>query len=98
MLAFGRKQDAVLSFAQQAVKMQQRGGFQNDSGTENARRADEKRAQPGEDPICGAQVGRALAPSIEDQQLMAQEHGLGNNRTESARPCQSRHGHDQMNK
>jgi hypothetical protein len=61
MLEFGRKQDAVLSIAQQAVKVQQRGRLQNDSGTENTRRADEKRTQPGEDPMCGAQVGRALA-------------------------------------
>jgi hypothetical protein len=37
---------------------------------EDTPRADEKRAQPGDDPICGTQVGRALAPSIEDQQLM----------------------------
>ena len=97
MLAFGRKQDAVLSLAQQAVEMQQRGRLQNNSGTENTSRTDEKRAQPAEDPVCGAQVGRALAPSIEDQQLMPENQGLGDDGTESARPCQSRDGRDQMN-
>ena len=97
MLTFGRKQDAVLSFAQQAVKSQQSGRLQNNSGTENPRRANEKRAQPGEDPICGTQVWCALASSIEHQQLMPQEHGLGHNRTESPRLRQSGHGDDQMN-
>src|SRR5215472_9463772 len=33
-------------------------------------RKDEKRAQPGDDPICSTQVGRTLAPAIEGQQLM----------------------------
>ena len=97
MAAFGRKQDAVLSFAQHVVEMQQSGRFQNKSGTEDTPRADEKRAQPGDDPICGTQVGRTLAPAIEDQQLMPYQHGLSDNGTESARPCQSRHRHQQMN-
>jgi hypothetical protein len=97
-LAVGRKQDAVFSLAQQAVKMQQRGRSQNDSETKNPRRTDEKRAQPREDPICGTQVRRSLAPAIEDQQLMPDNHGFGDNGTESARTCQSRYGHNQMNK
>ena len=60
----GRKQNAVLSFAQDGVEMQQSGRFQNNSGTENTGLADEKRAQPGDDPIGDAQVGRTLAPAI----------------------------------
>ena len=95
--ALGRKQHAVLSFPQHAVEMQQSGRLQNDGGTENACRAHEKGAQTGDDPIRGAQVGRTLAAAIEDQQLMPDQHGFGNNGTESARPCQSGHGDDQMN-
>src|ERR1700756_5688880 len=72
--ALGRKQDTVLSFAQQAVEMQQGGRFQNHSGTENTRRAEEKCAQPGDDPICGAQVGSTFAPAIENQQWVPHEH------------------------
>src|SRR3954451_2418449 len=45
-VAFGRKQNSVLSFAQQAVKMQQGGRLQSNSGTKDTRRADEKRAHP----------------------------------------------------
>ena len=94
---FGRKQDSVLSFSQHAVEMQQSGRFQNNSGTKDTCRAHEQRSQPGDDPIGGAQVGRTLAPAIEDQQLMPHQHGLSNNGTEDARPCQSRHRRQQMN-
>src|SRR5215469_580356 len=48
---------------------------------------DDNLAHPGDDPIGGAEVGRTLAPAIEDQQLMPHQHGLSDNRTEAARPC-----------
>jgi hypothetical protein len=38
-----------------------------------------------------------LAPAIEDEQLMPDQHGFGDNGTESTRPCQSDQGDDQMN-
>jgi hypothetical protein len=78
-------------------RCRQGGRFHNDGGTENAHPAHEKSTQTGDDPIGGAQVGRTFAAAIEDQQLMPDQHGFGNNGTESARPCQSRHGDDQMN-
>jgi hypothetical protein len=93
----GRKQHAVLSFAQQTVEMQQRGRLQNDGGTKDTCRAHEQGAQAGDDPIRGTQVGRTLTPAIEDEQLMPDQHGLGENGTESARPRQSGQGDDQMN-
>ena len=95
--ALGRKQHAVLSLLQHTVEMQQSGRLQNDGGTENACPAHEKGAQAGDDPIGGMQVGCPLAAAIEDQQLMPDQHGFGNNGTEAARLCQSRHGDDQMN-
>jgi hypothetical protein len=72
--------------------------FQRNSGTKNTRRANEECAQRGDDPICGAQVGRTLAPAIEDQQLVPKQQGLSDNAPESARTCESRRGHNQMNK
>jgi hypothetical protein len=42
-------------------------------------------------------LGRTLAAAIEDDQLMPDQHGLGNNGAESTGPCQSGHGDDQMN-
>ena len=95
--ALGRKQHAVLSFPQQTVEMQQSGRLQNDGGTENACRAYEKGTQTGDNPIGGAQVGCTLAAPIEDQELMPDQRGFGNNGADSARPCQSGYGDDQMN-
>src|SRR5215471_5505172 len=93
----GRKQHAVLSIAQQTVEMQQRGRLQNDGGTKDTCLAHEQGAQAGDDPIRGTQVGRTLAPAIEDEQLMPDQHGFGDNGRESTRPCQSGQGDDQMN-
>jgi hypothetical protein len=95
--ALRRKHHAILSLLQHTVEMQQSGRLQNDGGTENAGPAHEEGTQAGDDPIGGMQVGCPLAAAIEDQQLMPDQRGFGNNRTESARPCQSGHGDDQMN-
>jgi hypothetical protein len=54
-------------------------------------------AQAGDDPIRGTQVGRTLAPTIQDEQLMPDQHGFGDNGTESTGPRQSGQGDDQMN-
>src|SRR5215469_12798779 len=83
-----RKQHAVLSLAQHTVEMQQSGRLQNHGGTNKTYRAQEQGAQAGDDPIRGTQVGRALAPSIDDQ-LMPDYHRFGDKRTESTRPRQS---------
>ena len=77
--------------------MQHSGRLQNNSATENACPAHEKGAQAGDDPIGGAQVRRTLTAAIEDQQLMPDQRGFGNDGTESTRPCQSGHGDEQMN-
>src|SRR5215469_8094306 len=84
-----RKQHAVLSLAQHTVEMQQSGRLPNDGGTNNTCRAQEQGAQAGDEPIRGTQLGRTLAPSIEDDQLMPDQHGFGDNGTESTRPRQS---------
>jgi hypothetical protein len=64
--ALARKQHAVLSFGQHVVEVQQRGWLQDDGGTQNACRLQEKGAQTGDDTLCGAQVGSTLAAAIED--------------------------------
>src|SRR6516164_4059084 len=93
----GRKQHAVLSFEQHTVEMQQSGRLQNDGGTKDTSRTHEQGAQAGDDPIRGTKVRRTLAPAIEDQQLMPDQHGFGDNGTESTWPRQSGQGDDQMN-
>jgi hypothetical protein len=71
--------------------------LKNDGGTENVCPEHEKGTQTGDDPIGGAQLRRTLAAAIEDEQLMPDQYGFRNNGAESARPCQSRHGDNQMN-
>jgi len=63
----------------------------------DTRRAHEQGTQAGDDPIRGTQVGRTLAPATEDEQLMSDQHGFGDNGTESTRPRQSGQSDDQMN-
>jgi hypothetical protein len=77
--------------------MEQSGRLQHDGGTENACRAHEKSAQAGDETIRGTQLGRTLSTTIEDQQLMPEQCGFGDDGTESARPCQSGQGDEQMN-
>jgi len=54
-----------------------------------AKRVHGELTEPGDDPIRGTQVGRTFAPAIEDEQLMPDRHGFGDNGKESARPRQS---------
>src|SRR5262245_35811622 len=96
MPVLGRKQQAVLSFPQHTLEMEQSGRLQNDGGTENLHRAYEEGAQAGDDAIRGPQVWCTLAAAIEDQQLMPDQHGFGDNGTEYARPCQSGQSDDHM--
>ena len=92
-----RKQHPVLSFLQNVVQVQQGGGPQTDGSTEDARRPHEQCAQAGDDPIRGTQVGSTLAATIEDQQLMPEQHRFGHDGPESTWPRQPRQGDDQMN-
>jgi len=49
--------------------------------------AHEKGAQTGDDTIRGAQVGSTFTATIEDQELMLDEHRLGNDGTQTSRSC-----------
>jgi hypothetical protein len=75
----GRKQLAIFSFLQQLVEIQQSGRLQNDGRTKKACWAHEKGAQAGYDPIRRAQVGSPLAAAIQDQKLMEDQYGFGDN-------------------
>jgi hypothetical protein len=63
--------------------------------THKARLAHEKAGQTGDHAIGGAQVGRALASAIEDQELMFDEHRFGNHRTDAYWHRRSEHRDDQ---
>src|SRR5215467_1048729 len=76
--ALWRKQQAVLSFFQRVVEIEQSRSLQNNGGTEDACWAHEKSAQTDEHTIRGA---------IEDPQLMFDEHRLGHHGPEASWPC-----------
>src|SRR4051794_7999763 len=97
MAAFGREQNTVPPFPQQAVKVQQRGRLQNNSRTKDTCRVYEKRAQSHDDSIGGSQIGSTFATSAENEQLMPNQHGFGNNGAEPAGSYESRQGDRQMN-
>jgi hypothetical protein len=82
---------------QNIVQVQQGGGPQSDGSTEDARRPQEQRAQAGDDPIRGTQVGSTPAATIEDQQLVPEQHRFGHDGPKSTWPSQPRQGDDQMN-
>jgi hypothetical protein len=65
MLAWGGKQEAVLSFRQHLLEMQQ---SEPSERWRNGRHAPGE--QSGDDTIAGQQVGSALSTAIEDAQLM----------------------------
>jgi hypothetical protein len=52
---------------------------------------------PTGDAIGGAQVGRTLAPAIEDQHLMPKQRGFGDDGTDSRGACQTGRGDAHMN-
>ena len=49
------------------MEAQERGGFQDDGGTDQPARADEQRAQAGDEAIREAEVGGPFAGAIENQ-------------------------------
>ena len=68
------------------LKTQQSRGFQDDGRTQQAGWNNDKRAQTLDQPIRTVQGWRALAPAIQDEQLMPDQDGFGDYATQSARP------------
>jgi hypothetical protein len=97
MAASGRKQLLVLSFGEHGVKIQQGRGLHNNGRPEHPCAANEESTQAGDETVRAAEVRCSLATPIEDQELMFDQHGFGNDRTKSARSCQPHHSDDRMN-
>ena len=70
------------------MQAQQRGRFEGNRGTDQPARADEDRTQTGDHAIRGTEIGRAFSTTIEDEQLVLDEHGFGDNGTGAARTGQ----------
>ena len=83
---------------QRSMKAQQRGRFQYDRGTDQPPRAHEHGTQAGDHAIKGTEIGRPCSRTIEDQQLVLDEHGFGHHRAGAAGTGESGNGHQQMQK
>jgi hypothetical protein len=59
------------------MQAQQRGRFEDNRGTDQSARADEGRTQTGDHTIRRTEIGRPFSKTIEDQQLVLDEHGFG---------------------
>ena len=93
---FGGEEQAVLALSEDLVKMQEGRRLQHDGRTDPPGRPHKQSAPAGDEPIREAEVGSAVAGTIEDQQLMFDEEGLGNYATDAARLCQSGEGGDEV--
>ena len=80
------------------MEAQQRGGFEDDGGTNQPARAHEQRAHAGHDAISEAEVGGTSAGAIENQQLVLDQDGLGHERTRAARTGEPGDGCQEMEK
>ena len=80
------------------MEAQERGGFQNDGGTDHPARAHEQRAHAGDEAISEAEVGRPFPGPNEDQQLLLDENGLGHHGSGAAGSGEPGDRHQQMEK
>ena len=78
------------------MKAQKGGRFENDCRTDEARGPDEKSAQTGDQTIGSAKIGCSLPGSIENEELVFDENGLGDHRTQAAGPQQPGERGDDM--
>jgi hypothetical protein len=91
----GEKQ-AVLALGQDLVKVQKGRRLQHDGRTDQPGRPHKKGAAAGDEAIRKAEIGSTLTRAIEDQQLMFDENGLGNYRTDAAWTRQSGGDREEM--
>jgi hypothetical protein len=80
------------------MKMQQSRGLQDDGGPQNARRPHHESAQTGDDAIGRPKIGSPLPTAIQNQDLMSQQHGLGNHRPEATGLTNADNSDDRMQK
>jgi hypothetical protein len=78
------------------MQAQQRGGLEDDCVTDQPARTYEEYAQAGDHAVRQAEIGGPFPGPIEDQQLVLDEHGFGNDGTRAARTGESGEGHQQM--
>lgn len=94
--AWGGEKEAIFSIFQGLMKGQKGRGFEYDRRTDEAGGPNEKRAQTGDQTIGSAKIGCSLPGSIEDEELMFDENGLGDDGTDATGPQEPGEGGKDM--
>ena len=74
----GREEPPIFPLCQRSMQVQERGGFEDDRGTDHPGRSHEKRTEADNHAIRHAEIGGPFSGSIEDQQLVLDEDGFSN--------------------
>jgi hypothetical protein len=80
------------------MNAQPRGGFEDDRGSVQPARAHETRTHADDQAFREAEIGEPLPGTIEDQQLLLEEQGCGDDRTGAAGTDQRGERRQQMKK
>lgn len=94
--ALGGEKEAIFSIFQGLMKGQKGGRFEYDRRTDEAGGPDEKSAQTGDQAIGSAKIGCSVPRSIEDEELVFDENGLGDDGTDAAGTQEPGEGGDDM--
>ena len=78
------------------MQAQQRGRLEDNRGTDQPARADEDRTQTGDHAIRGTEIGRPFSRTIEDQQLLLDEHGFSHDGPNALGRGEPNDGHQHM--
>jgi len=95
-LSLWRKQELILSLDQSAMEIQQRRRFKCDGRTHETLGLYQQRTEAGNHTIPNLQVGCASPRATQDQKLMFDQNGLGDDRAYAARPGDSKYDSDEM--
>jgi len=77
--AFCGKQKPVFSMNQSAMKVEKRRWFHRDCGSHQSSRQHKYRAPSGDKPVRGAEIRPSASGTIQNQQLMPEQDGFGEN-------------------
>ena len=91
------EQSPALSFRESAVEAHEGGGLEHYRGPQESSRANHMHAQAGDQAIAGLEVWGPLAGPVEDQQLVSEKHGFGDDRAGATRAQQSKSDPDEVN-
>ena len=94
----GREEPAILPLYQRSMKAQHSRRLEDDRGPDHPARVHEERTQAGDHAIRRTEMGRPFSRTIEDQQLVLDEHGFGHHGPGAAGAGEPGDGRQQMQK